>query len=265
MPFARGERSLDLSTRGGHKIPALIRTVPESKATVIFAHGLAGDRCELDDILQRAAEGLSSLPVNSARFDFLGHGASTVSSEQMTLNGEYEDLSVIVDFFKELPNCPFIFVAASLGAVPTLLELAKNADLSIAALVFWNPVLDPFKTFVSPGTGWSQQSFRPFIEGLDSQVVSLNGFVVGRTLWNEFCDPKLSEVLWQTALRLPAKSLVFHGTADEVVPYSLSKEFSALGTNVTLRTFPGAKHGLVGFHDELIAETTQWIEDIVSR
>jgi alpha-beta hydrolase superfamily lysophospholipase len=64
----------------------------EPVGDVVLAHGLAGDRNEVENLFEPAAERLSGAGFNSLRFDFRGNGASTVPHDRMTIRGEKLDL-----------------------------------------------------------------------------------------------------------------------------------------------------------------------------
>ena len=256
MSLISNERCRQVVTEDGVSLSVLYQAIPDSRGTVVFLHGLAGDRDEVGCIIRETAEILPTHEFDTVRFDFRGHGEHAEFSREMTLGGEANDLCAVLEAMSEVCAPVGIFVAASLGAVPLMLHLAKFG-VTPPALVLWNPVLDHYRTFVEPGTSWSRSAFAAFARG--ETEANLDGFVVGSGFWRDLNDCRMSEAAWRSAEAYEGDGLIIHGDEDQIVPYAYSEELSAANPRWTLSTYEGATHGLDGFHDRLINETVAWL------
>lgn len=256
MSIMSDERCRQVMTADGLSLSVFFQAAPDARRTVVFLHGLAGDRDEVGDIIRRTAERLPAHQFDTVRFDFRGHGEHAEFSREMTLGGEANDLGAVMEAMSKVCAPVEIFVAASLGAVPLMLHLAKFG-MTPPALVLWNPVLDHYRTFVEPGTSWSRSAFAAFACG--GAEADLDGFIVGSGFWRDLNDRQMSDAAWATAQAYAGDGLIIHGDEDQIVPYAYSKELSAVNPRWTLSTYEGAKHGLDGFHDRLINETVAWL------
>jgi len=256
MTVMSNERCRQVMTADGLSLSVIFQADPRSRSTVVFLHGLAGDRDEIGGIIRRTVERLPPNQFDTVRFDFRGHGEHAEFSREMTLGGEANDLSAVLEAMSEVCAPVGTFVAASLGAVPLMLHLA-NSVVTPPALVLWNPVLDHYRTFVEPGTSWSRSAFAAFARG--ETEANLDGFVVGSGFWRDLNDRRMSEAAWRSAVAYEGDGLIIHGDQDQIVPYAYSEELSAVNPRWTLSTYEGATHGLDGFHDRLINETVAWL------
>ena len=256
MTLNSGEICRPFVTSDGLKLSALIQARSASVGTVIFLHGLAGDRSEVGNIIGRTAAELPAFQLDTVRFDFRGHGEHAESSRDMTIRGEVKDLEAAITVAANFCAPMTMFVAASLGAVPLMLHLAQSG-MHPASLVLWNPVLDFFRTFVDPGTSWSQAAFKPFLEG--ESEADLGGFVVGSGFWNDLNDRASAAAAWRAAEIYAGQGLIIHGNEDQIVPYGYAEEMVAGNRHWSLSRCEGGKHGLEGFHDRLVSETVSWL------
>ena len=86
---------------------------------VIMAHGINADK-EEDGLFTELAYKLALNNCDSLRFDYRGHGESTGSQQEMTIEGETIDLKKSIEYVKEKTDLPIILLSASFGAVSTL-------------------------------------------------------------------------------------------------------------------------------------------------
>ena len=89
----------------------------------------------------RLADRLASEGFAVLRFSFRGHGHSGGTQRGVTIAGEMLDLQAATELALRGYGPPLRIVAASFGAVSTLLSLPYLRE-RLAALVLWNPVLD---------------------------------------------------------------------------------------------------------------------------
>ncbi len=253
------EKRINVTTTDGVGVPAFLKPGIAPVANTVFVHGLAGDKDEAYDLHFKAAKEISKLNVNTIRFDFRGHGESNVPSRKMDIKGEFLDLSAVLQTVNHLASLPIVFVSSSLGAVSTLLCLSRLKHYKVATAVLWNPVLDPFRTFVSPGTNWSETAFSGFLKPPFQDTVMLGGFEVGMEFWQDISNKNLSRETWSTAKTSSIPTIIFHGIEDQIVHHSISASLLGNNNNATLISYEGEGHGMGGVHDRLIAESVKWI------
>lgn len=258
MGVRQDERVYQVEAVDGVSLSVFCRAVPHSRSTVVFLHGLAGDKDEVGHIITRTADELPSLGMDTLRFDFRGHGEHSGASRGMTLAGEVNDLHAVLSAAPQFCSPVTMFVAASMGAVPLMLHTNRLASQP-RSVVLWNPVLDHFRTFVDPGTPWSRDAFAPFLRG-DNEA-DLGGFVVGRGFWSDLNDEAAARQAWNAAATFSGPGLIIHGDQDQVVPYCYAKELATENERWSLSTYEGARHGLDGYHDRLIHETVSWLSE----
>ena len=258
------EKEVLVPSIDGLNIPTLLRIKEEAVATVVFVHGLTGDRDEVGGLLNHAAKEISNLNVNTVRFEFRGHGENQAPSKDMTVEGEFLDISAILEFLRERSSLPFILVGTSMGAVASLLSLSRLQNYIYLGVAFWNPVLHPRETFVSPGTDWSLETFKPFTESPYTEQVFLGDFAFGRGCWKDFESESLSEEIWDTANGVDIPILLLHGDADQIVPHSISERLSLSNKNVEFVSYPNELHGMTGVHEDMITRTKDWVCNLLA-
>jgi alpha-beta hydrolase superfamily lysophospholipase len=97
----------------------------------------------------RLADALAAAGLTALRFSFRGHGRSGGTQQGVTVAGEMLDLQAVIAETGNADAGRLFVVAASFGAVATLLSLPYLED-RLSGLVLWNPVLDLSRTFVKP-------------------------------------------------------------------------------------------------------------------
>ena len=101
----------------------------------------------------RLAERLAAAGFDVVRFSFRGHGGSAGTQRGVTIAGECLDLQAVIEWVRGRFAGPILIVAASFGAVSTLLSLPWLTE-GVHRLVLWNPVLDLRHTFLEPELAW---------------------------------------------------------------------------------------------------------------
>ena len=257
------EQEITATAADGHRVSILASEKSIASASLVFVHGLAGDKDEAGGLFQNAVDAMGVLPVETFRFDFRGHGQSSYKSQDMTLTGELADLVAVCNEIDRRNNLPFVFVAASLGAVSVALLMSRSRSINAIGLALWNPVLQPRKTFVDPGTPWSREAFGGF-ENDSTRTLELGDFTVGRSLWNEFCSEELSAETWTSMVSSKVPTIILHGESDQIVPYSISQRLKIERPEIELVGYPDELHGMFGVHDDLIAKTKRWVSGLIS-
>ncbi len=255
------ERPVSFVSRDGVSLDARVFRAEHSRGTLLLVHGFSVDLHEegaFDRLVQRCSEESFS----TIRFSFRGHGKSGGTDEEMTIAGERLDLVAAYETMTKSLNPPYAILAASFGAVSTLLELGNLAPRP-AALVLWNPVLDIDAVFVHPSTVWGRENFgqRAFDNASQAGYTNVDGvFRASNILLNEM--RLYPDNLGHTHLQgIP--TLIFHGTKDSYVPLASSEAVSAL-PNVELIEVLNSDHGFPEpqCEERVVADTVGWINTL---
>lgn len=251
---------LDLASIDGVRLDAVMHPpkAERQRGSVVLVHGIGATMSEngrfirLADVLARG--GLCVL-----RFSFRGHGGSGGSQRGVTVAGEMLDLQAAVEYLTQRDPRRLSIVAASFGAVSTLLSLPWLGD-RLDRLVLWNPVLDLRRTFVEPELPRIQRSF-----GTDQQkllygqgfVPMDDGFEVGWVLFEELRQRRPLDHLLEGAV----PTLIVHGDRDTAVSYEIAEAAAAASPTTELHTVRGSDHGFdtAEHADEAINVTADWL------
>ena len=235
------ERYVELNTekgilRGMLHIPDT--TKEEKFPGVILYHGFSGNRTEPGFMFVRFSRLLADNGIASVRFDFLGSGESDRSFTDMTISGEVDDASSILDYFRSLDMIDedrIIILGLSMGgSVAGYLAGSRPSDLK--ALVLWAPAGE----------------FRLLIEKREKQIESgeISGDFMdigGLLLGQNFVDDARSLNILEKTAGYSGETLIMHGTEDTVVPYAVSQGYLQMfGKKAELVLIDGADHTFQG-------------------
>ncbi|MFF0452950.1 alpha/beta hydrolase [Nocardia africana] len=256
--------SITLESVDGVRLAVAVhRAKGRARRAVLLVHGITVDMDEGGDMFVRLAERLTAAGFDVVRFSFRGHGNSGGTQRGVTIAGECLDLEAVVRFLQDRFPGRFSVVAASFGAVSTVLSLPWLGE-ELDQLVLWNPVLDLRHTFLEPELAWGKENFGAVQRRLlhDTGVLVVDGaFELGRVLFCEFAhyDP-LAQFLDSTV-----PSLIVHGDRDTAVSYQVSARAATARPNTTLHTIAGSDHGFDSREgeDQAISETVDWLVEQV--
>jgi uncharacterized protein len=218
-----------VGTELGH---CLAWAVPGPRMTwVVFVHGMKAGRGEALRLLPAVhALGLTSLTIsyrndpNAPRaHDGLFHLGAT----------EWKDLEAGVRFALQNGARHVVLAGYSMGGA-MIAEFMRRSALadSVAGVVLDSPVLD-WDAVVDLGAQ-KEGGLAPYLAPLAKRIV---------TLRTGFRWASSGAQAWPRQFRTSAPVLVFHGTADNTVPFARSEAFAqALGKRVTLVSGEGAGH-----------------------
>lgn len=260
MPSATREprsSNVRITASDGHVVPAtLVHT--GSDRIVVMSHGITGDRDE-DGVHSEFAGLLAQSGFDSIRFDFRGHGASAMPSEAATVSGQALDFMSVLRWTREQGYRKIFHLATSFGASITLLCAARLTLPALAAVAFWNPVIDYGPTFIDPPSEWARQYFDhkspdelPFRRNIP---IGTGGTLIGPQMAMELLFLQPQETVWPADLPL----LIVHGNRDTCAPYESVLAYCRKNPGpVRLHTLDGADHGFGEKIPEAYAVTMEW-------
>lgn len=208
--LAPNEEEVFIDTADGERISGIWSHVDESKGLILYFHGNAGSLQSWKGV----APELNRLGFDVLMIDYRGYGKSTGS---ITEDGLYEDVKATWNFAlaRNVPESSIIIYGRSIGTGPAS-ELALHAPNARALILE-----TPFTSMLAMA-----KSIYPFL-------------LPELTLRFRFeTDQKLPRV------NMPI--LLLHGTLDQVIPVSHSRQLQELlGTKSTLVIIEGASHNNV--------------------
>lgn len=223
-----------------------------TKRVVILTHGISVDKDEEGAFISFSKR-LSENGYASFRFDFRGHGESEGKSEEMTIQGELNDLIAALHVVRKKGYTNIGVLGSSFGAGIAALVIAHN-NQKIKCLCLWNPVLNYDHCFLSPTLPWLKDHHERMKKELDSQGWTIlpvsSSFRVGKQLFDEM----KRFAPYQALSKITIPACIIHGDKDTYVPYADSVRYVHILPHGRLTTINGGDHGLHG--NETVAQQT---------
>ncbi len=215
---------------------------------VILFHGFTGNRMEPKFIFVRFSRLLSSMGIASVRFDFLNSGESDGSFENMTFSGELEDAEDILNYFSSLDfidSDNIFLLGLSMGGSIAGCTAGKNSS-RIKGLVLWAPAGE-MAVYIEA----REEEYKNGEAEGDPMDAS------GLTLGHKFIDDVKKIKVMDITADYKGPTAIFHGTGDESVPVSVSRQYEDILEGETdLTIIENADHTFQG---------AKWIEELFSK
>jgi pimeloyl-ACP methyl ester carboxylesterase len=242
----------------GHLVPAIWISTG-SRKLVVLSHGITTNKDE-DGVYSKFAESVLAPAFDSVRFDFRGHGESTLPTDQVTVAGEILDFMAVVKWARQQGYERIYHVATSFGASVTLLSIAHFPLSDFAAVVFWNPVISYINTFIRPTVPWAKEFFD---HKSDTELAYRKGiritetdFTIGPKMVMELLSMRPDSTSWPGSTPL----LIAHGDRDSCVPLKDAAEYCARNKGSKLTTIPGVDHGFDDKIGEVYQLSLDWLK-----
>lgn len=214
---------------------------------VIFSHGYNGYK---DDFRSDAAflldEGVASIT-----FTFCGSGArdrSGLATTQMTVFTEREDLEALMDYagrIKGFNGKLYLFGGSQGGLIAAMAAQTRPEDIAGLALIF------PALSIPDSWNGMYPEGRFPAAEDIP-ETIPWMGVDLGR----DFAATLRGFDVYEKMAEFTKPVMIFHGTADNVIPISYSERASETYPNCWYKTYPGAGHG---FAPNLMTEVDDYL------
>lgn len=200
----------------GQRLSGVLHHPPDWSSggpSVVICHGMLSSKDSPKHT--RFAHELSERGLLALRFDFAGRGESEGSMHDLTVTGEVQDLTAAVALLHERDAGPVSLVGSSLGGAVALIYTGKFG--SISSLVTLASVSRPAAIFsdllsYEEIESWRATGSHDFDEG---------------SLGYGFYEDALDQDVLAAAARITCPALFIHGSWDEVVPPSSSRDLYA--------------------------------------
>lgn len=251
---------IKITAADGHVVPNKV-VLQGSDSLVVMSHGITTGKDE-DGLYTEFAEEILSPAFDSIRFDFRGHGESTIPSHQATVTGEILDLMAVMKWARESGHRNIFHLATSFGASVTLLAQSHFSFNDLSALVFWNPVISYRNTFIQAKVEWASEFFDHETEDELAYRTGTNitetDFIIGPQMTLELLLLAPEQAKWPSSLPL----LIVHGDADSAVPFSDAEEYAKRNSNsVTLYRVLDVDHGFDDKIQDVFQQTLHWFKE----
>jgi pimeloyl-ACP methyl ester carboxylesterase len=251
---------IKITAADGHLVPNKA-VLQGSDSLVVMSHGITTGKDE-DGLYTEFAEQLLAPSFDSIRFDFRGHGESTIPSKQATVAGELLDFMAVMKWARESGHGKLFHLATSFGASVTLLAVSRFSFRDLSAVAFWNPVISYHNTFIKPKVEWAREFFDHKTEEelayRTGTRVSETDFFIGPQMTMELLLLQPEKTIWPPPLPL----LIFHGDADTCAPFSDADEYVIRNRDsARLHRVRGVDHGFDDKIQDVFQQTVLWFRE----
>ncbi len=213
----------------------------------VLVHGITSSRDEFG-LFSGLARHLAEEGTPSLRFDYRCHGESHEPMESMTLAGIVHDIEAAARAgLAESGASRACVVGMSFGGGLSAYWAAVTS-VRVSGVVMFAPVIDYEEDVLGQHGALAHGALtEEAAESLQRRgFVDMDGVRYGTALVNELRFISGIEGL----RRLSCRSLIVHGDADSIVPFSSSERFARLNERCELINIPGTDHGFGVSDDE---------------
>ncbi|KAA8668361.1 alpha/beta fold hydrolase [Clostridium sp. HV4-5-A1G] len=202
---------------------------------IIFCHGFMGNKLGHDFMFVKIARILESMGVVSVRFDFAGSGESDGDFLDLTISGEIEDCSSVIDYVNSVyyvdKNKINILGFSMGGAVAAV--IACNYSNLIKNTVLISPAFNMYDVFINEVRGSKLEKF------LHTGYIEFEN----NRLYKSAVEDAFNYNFFDYLKGIMGKVLIVQGTEDQSVPPLYSKRIKEmLEDKAFLKFVSGADH-----------------------
>lgn len=208
---------------------------------VILAHGFNGNFDKVEPYARAFAEN----GIAACEFDFIGGGEGSRSEgsiRNMSVLTEAADLNAVIDSLKQRkefdPERVFLLGRSQGGFVTAYIAEERPQDIRAMILLFPGFVISDDMREIAPNP-----------EEIP-ETLELMGATIGRI----YLEDAISVDIYEKMGDYPGDVLIFHGTADSIVPLSYSERAVTTFPSAELVTIEGAGHGFSGEDDQYVTK-----------
>ncbi len=224
---------------------------------IVASHGITSEKTE-EGIYPNFFDKLPA-SYDALCFDFRGHGESDWKPTDATIAGEMLDLMAVVGWAQNQNYTSLFHVATSFGASIALLSFSAYKLKCFKKVVFWNPVISYWNTFIESKVEWgheffNQQTLLELSERRNTHIPDTQ-FDISAIMTQEMMVLHPEHYKWPDQTPL----LIIHGDADTLVPVNDAINYAKNNKNVKLSVLAGVDHGFDHKLEEAMIETIDWL------
>jgi len=237
------------------RLKAVIQ-IPELKAEqkvpmVIICHGFGGHKDA--GLLKMISDDLEAKGIASIRFDFNGHGESEGDFQNMTVLNEIGDAKKVYEYVKGLSYVGDIALCGhSQGGVVAVMTAGELGADKVKALALLAPAAvlrdDALK---------GQLMGKYYDAGNIPEYVEIYG---GRKVGREYIRIAQELPIYETAREYQGATIILHGKADRVVPYTYATRFNEVIRYSHVKYYDKVDHIFMGCEKTISEEVTRFFE-----
>ena len=208
---------------------------------VILAHGFNGNFDKVEPYARAFAEN----GIAACEFDFIGGGEGSRSEgsiRNMSVLTEAADLNAVIDSLKQRkefdPERVFLLGRSQGGFVTAYIAEERPQDIRAMILLFPGFVISDEMREIAPNP-----------EEIP-ETLELMGATIGRI----YLEDAISVDIYEKMGNYSGDVLIFHGTADNIVPISYSERAVTAFPSAELVIIEGAGHGFTGEDDQYVTK-----------
>ena len=208
---------------------------------VILAHGFNGNFDKVEPYARAFAEN----GIAACEFDFIGGGEGSRSEgsiRNMSVLTEAADLNAVIDSLKQRkefdPERVFLLGRSQGGFVAAYIAEERPQDIRAMILLFPGFVISDDMREIAPNP-----------EEIP-ETLELMGATIGRI----YLEDAISVDIYEKMGNYSGDVLIFHGTADNIVPISYSERAVTAFPSAELVIIEGAGHGFTGEDDQYVTK-----------
>lgn len=241
----------EISSYDNALVPAVFEKPDRDASGNVFLlfHGITTSKSEYLGFYDRISAALVNDGSSVLRIDFRGHGDSARPSREFSVSSQVLDGCSALRWLSErYPGQRIIIVGTSFGAPPAII-LAKIFPEVVERVFLISPVLDYERLYMNPETEYRRDKYggiRDLVIWGHEELLVAEGVSIFPPLALEFATIDLPALL----KKLRLKVTVVHGTADSMVPFSISSDLCRNIPHVELVALSGMEHGFTQEGDD---------------
>lgn len=229
--------NFEVKNKAGETLRGIINK-PEAEGKMpcmIFCHGFMGNKLGHDFMFVKISRILESIGIISIRFDFAGSGESDGDFLNLTISGEIEDCSAILNYVNSIDYVDkgnINILGFSMGGAVAAV-IACNYSNLIKNTILISPAFNMYDIFISKVKGSRLEKF------LHTGYIEFETNQIYRSAVEDAFNYNFFDYLKEISGRV----LIVHGTEDESVPPLYSEQIKKmLAEKAFLKFVSGADH-----------------------
>ena len=207
-----------------------------SNICVILVHGLNSSKNSSTNILLEKE--LNNIGISTIRFDFYAHGDSEGDFKDLLISKTQDNLEEVISFVKSKGFKKIVLIGSSFGGFNVLIKTATNSNIDL--LILKSAVSNYYKKDLEIKGEKFMNEFEKNDIILYNKGKNDKEYYLKYNFVQEYKENRYNG--WLQAKEIKILTLIFHGTDDNIVPFSQSVELVKIIKGSKLILLNGADH-----------------------